>query len=96
MADYVLKAGNKEVMYAAYTAMGLITEQGMLRTSGTFADGSEWALLDDAAPSLEGYHAVLRWRARRPPPDTLPGIEIVWREGTSFNEVYPDGVARFA
>jgi hypothetical protein len=56
MTDFVLRADDRETMYAAYAAIGILEEGKPLRSVGILPDGTDWAMVDFGPRSvIVGY-----------------------------------------
>lgn len=96
MTDYVLKTSSAEVMYAAYTTVGIANEDGF-QDVGVLPDGTSWSLLDFGPTAAEpGHLSVLRWNGDAPTPQLPADVEILWASDTDPYEAYPQGLPRFA
>ena len=101
MTDFALKSLDQAAMYAAFTELGIM-QDGILRTQGELADGTQWALVDqgsrtimvDDVPVTDEYWVPLRWNGGAPTPPVPPEITVVWR--SDDDTPYPEGVTRFA
>ena len=107
MTDFVLRSTDQAAMYAAFTELGIM-QDGVLRTQGELADGTQWALVDQGSRSIQigtdpdgnpvyttdEYWAPLRWNGGAPTPPVPPEITVVWR--SDDDTPYPEGVTRFA
>lgn len=53
MTDFVLRSTDKTAMYAAYAALGVLDDEGNLKTSGQTADGGDWAIYDQGFRTIQ-------------------------------------------
>jgi len=107
MTDFALSAPDKGTMYAAFNALGLIYDDGTLRTQGALADGTQWVLADQGARHYAAgdppetvtdglYWVALRWNGAAPPPPDQPGVTVAWSSADPDAGPYPEGLTRFA
>lgn len=110
MTDFVLRSTDKTAMYAAYAALGVLDDEGNLRTSGQTADGGDWCIYDqgfrtiqtgtdtngDPVYETDEYWSIARWNSGEPLPTVPPETTVVWRSDMDPPEPYPEGVTVFA
>jgi hypothetical protein len=106
MTDFALSASDKDTMYAAFNALGLLYN-GVPLTQGTLSDGTQWAFVDQGARYYAAgdppetvtdglYWVALRWNGAAPPPSNQPGVTIAWSSADPDAGPYPEGLTRFA
>lgn len=107
MTDFALSAPDKNTMYAAFAALGLIYDDGTVRTQGTLSDGTAWAFVDQGEryyasgdpPEIvtDGlYWVALRWNGGAPLPPDQPGVTVAWSSADPNAGPYPAGLTRLA
>lgn len=84
MTDMVIKAASTEIMFAAFTALGLLGPDGQLHTSGRFEGGTNWEM---AFPDKVWDRDTNLGTEEEPQYNDLPGsyVYLRWNGGQDQN-----------